>query len=274
MNRATHRDLTGEVADAVLPDCFDDEYIDELSDAASLPDETDDIVAGRFGKKAAGHPVVGLDHFCIPTDSLGHMRGYNWHLDASLCHAIRRFDPRVGDVRCDPAKWIPVVGLALALEHPLARLIRSLTGRATLDSDNVTFPTGAVMAEWVWKVVDLGLADKHLPPPPKVVGCVCHFIQDACIPQHARGWLLKGHASIESAVERRWSSDDKLRERLIGLCHDVGNVPMQPRSIVELAATSSFNAGREGGEPDAILRRGVEFTANFLRATVAPLVNR
>jgi hypothetical protein len=266
MKSATHREVTRLVAHRVLGPKFA-RYADDIAVAATIPDDVQDIVVGRFGTKVAGHVTGALTHFCVPTDDQGHMRGYNWHMDRSLCHALRRFDPRVGDVRCKVEPWVPVVGRALAMQHPLTRLIADLGGHATLDADNVTFPTAATMADWVWRTVTvLGLT----PPSAKVVGCVCHWIQDCCVPHHARGWLLNGHSKAE---QRMADEFDGLRDEIVSnQTEQPGRCIVVPRGIVERVAASTVATGRNAAEPAVALGRAAYWTAMFLRGTVLPLL--
>jgi len=267
---ATHRELTHLVARHVFPDR--QKYADAVADAASLPDEVKDIQIGTFGSTIWGRPLQSLTHFCTPYGDEGKFRGYNWHRDDSLWCGIRRWDPRVGDVRCITEPWVPIVGRQIAADHPIAHLVWSIRGRATLDADNLTFPTAAVMAEWAWRAATIRLADGA--PSPKVVGCVLHWLQDVCVPHHARAWLLKGHAKIEARMARDLGKVlrallAKTALRILGL---VNNPPTEPRRAVERCARESFDAGDDGNTTGEILHRAAVWSTKFLIGTVKPLL--
>lgn len=272
MNGSTHTSTAREIARAVFPPTMA-QYVEDVAKAACLPDDMGDVIFGRFGSKPLGHDAAAVDHFCVPTGS-GHFRGYSWHGDTSLCHAIRRFDPRVGNVDVRPQGWFPVVGQALALQHPLSALIKQLGGKATLDADNMTFPTAAVMAEWVWKVV---ATLNFTPPPPKVVGCILHWIGDSVVPHHAHGWNLAGHQKLEARVERMWSSDEEsiVAMALLHAAQEDGAgvpCPLNPRTLVEHVAQETFDLGMAASNPELVLLRAAMYSRIFLRRVVLPLV--
>lgn len=265
---STHRDLTLACCRSVFPPLFN-VYGEMISRAAMLPDNMEDIHVGRFGTKIAGHQLTALTHFCVPTRG-GKFRGYGWRSDRSLWHCIRKFDPRVGDVSCRPGSWVEVVGPTEAPKHPLALLISALHGKATLDLDNFTFPTAAVMAEWVWSKE---LQPHPFGPPPGhlKVASVCHWIQDACVPHHSRAWLDKGHASFERRVDNVWKGVD-----VDGLFHAADKIvstdggPYLPRTMVEAAASLSVGLLDHPNPEYQCLVLAVAWTRLFLRRCVLP----
>lgn len=267
MNCSTHISVARAVLLAGLPPLLHP-FAEEAAKNADLPDRVSDITVGRFGTKIAGNALCSLSHFTVPTTG-GHFRGYCWRSDRSLWHCIRRFDPRVGDVGCRTDPWVPVVGADAAKMHPLAVLIRDLGGKATLDADEFTFPTGAVMAEWVWKSVPWTFT--HGSPSPSIVGSICHWIQDGAIPHHSRGWLAKGHASFENRVAEEWEKAD--HGALIfeaGKFIDPEHGPATPRAIVEKCAQMSGGLLDRKNPEHQCLVLGVAWTRAFLRRCVLP----
>lgn len=161
---------------------------------AATPDAVADVCLGRLGTHVLGHSAAGLMHFTCPTAS-GHMRGYSWRMDASIPTPLRTLDLPLGDVTHRPDRWLDLgVSSAAAAAHPLAALLRDLTGKAPLDADALTFPTSAVLAAWL----------ERLPAGPLRTGCICHLVQDACVPHHVRGYLLRGHQEYEAAMHVEW----------------------------------------------------------------------
>lgn len=268
MQPTTHIQLTADVFKRGLPPMFHP-WATEVARNADLPDRIQDITVGRFGTKIAGHVLSALTHFVVHTGG-GHFRGYCWRSDRSLWHCIRRFDPRVGDVACIVEPWVPVVGRLQAGRHPLVLLIESLSGRATLDADEFTFQTAAVMASWVWSQVSrtspLDLSDL---PNPKAVGAVCHFIQDACVPHHARGWLSNGHSSFERRLAKQYEAEDPvLLLSEAGKLIDPNHGPSTARGIVESCSLMS-GGGLDIAKPEhACLVRAAGWTQAFLRRCV------
>lgn len=268
MQGETHRAVTLACCRSVFPPLFN-VYGEMIAGAAMLPDNMEDIHVGRFGTKIAGHRLCALTHFCVPTTGRK-FRGYCWSSDGSLWHCIRKFDPRVGDVSCRPGAWVEVVGAVEAPKHPLARLISDLHGKATLDLDNFTFSTAAVMAEWVW--ASMLKPEPFAPAPSHLrVASVCHWIQDACVPHHSRGWLTKGHASFEKRVNDVWKGAD-----VDGLFHAADKIvstdggPYLPRTMVEAAATLSGGLLEHPRPEYQSLVLAVAWTRLFLRRCVLP----
>jgi hypothetical protein len=278
MQGETHRSLSLELAKVAFYSPAFPAFanrrtlIEEIGEYASLPDEVQDIAAGRFGTKIAGHNLSAMTHFCVPTDQSGHFRGYCWHSDRSLCHSLRKFDPRVGDVRVQTDPWMPIVGRAIAEKHPLRVLIADLQGKATLDVDNFTFPTAAIMAEWVWKIV----TSLNGYPSAKAVACICHWIQDACVPHHAHGWLTNGHTGTERRIRDEWKRIAPDADQFLGefIAPGYSPTPRNPRTIVEHAATATCLKGKKADHPRGILRSAAYWTFVFLRGTVRPMLDR
>lgn len=264
MNGSTHVSVTRAIFTAGLPPLMRP-FAEEVAKNADLPDRMSDITVGRFGTKIAGRNIGSLTHFIVPTSG-GHFRGYCWRSDRSLWHCIRRFDPRVGDVGCRTDPWVPVVGADAAKMHPLAVLIRDLGGKASLDADEFTFPTGAIMAEWVWSE-ELRPAPFNPTPSPKRVGAVCHWIQDASCLWHSRGWLGNGHSKGERSIHAEWVRSDH-RDLLLAATSllDPASVPTMPRAIVEAAATMS--SPMTGATPRETIIMAMAWTMAFLRNCV------
>ena len=264
---ATHIALTRAVMLDLLPPMLH-AYGCECAESSALPDDMEDIKFGAFGTKVAGHRTGALDHFVVRTT--GELfRGYNWHLDGSLWHCIRDFDPRLGECRCLTGQWDQVMDDDDAKRHPLILLLDALHGHASTDADDVTFPTAAIMAEWIWGSVLARDGVAGLPPSlpnPRAVGCVCHMIQDACVPHHARGWLAKGHASFEDRVDAVLNTSDPVVLSAEADCL-LGTPPHMPRSIVEDAALMSRGLLDRPDAERACLVLGFAWTRAFVRWT-------
>jgi hypothetical protein len=264
----THQMLSLDVFKSSLPPMFWP-WAAKVAENADLPDRLRDVAIGRFGTELAGHVLSATGHFAIHTSN-GHFRGYCWRSDRSLWHCIRRFDPRIGDVSCITEPWVPILGRPQASRHPLALLLESLAGKADLDADSFTFPTAAVMASWVWSQVSrtspLDLSDL---PNPKAVGSVLHFIQDLCVPHHARGWMSHGHASFESRLAKQYEAEDLLALLAeAGQFIDPDHGSSTARGIVESCSLMS-GGGLDLAKPEhACLVRAAGWTQAFLRRCV------
>jgi hypothetical protein len=161
--------------------------------------------------------------------------------------------------------------------EPLTHLLRALDGRASICADDLTFPTAAVMAEWLWGVL-LGSRDQK--QTDALVGYAVHFLQDCCVPHHALGALLLGHAEFEAMLGETWiwwvndGTADALidkacaqkldREKSIRtLCEEAARV-----SLVSASRARLYQAVWRGGwvsYAQASIRRAIEATAMALR---------
>lgn len=217
-----------------------------LAKSAAYPDSVEAVEVEGLGLHYLGHNFAAFTHFCRPVGD-GLFRGYCYGRDPSTPH----FDFPLRKVISHPTAWIigaGGVGSAIGPheweQEPLTRLLRTLEGHGSTGVEDITFPTAAVMAEWVWGVstmVDRGLRTDVL------VGYVAHFVQDCCVPHHAMGALLLGHSSFEALIGdlwRKWSVDgtaqvliDKAREQPIDPAKSV-------RTLCEEAATASVIAAR------------------------------
>jgi len=238
MIAATHRALTAAVEDELgLPH--------EASQYATLPDDVADVVCGVLGPSVLGHSAAGLCHFCAPTAD-GKFRGYSWRMDGSVLSWLRKLDVPLGDVACDPRRWADLLGRDAVTRHPLRQLLDSLRGKAPVEVDSLTFPTAAAMAAWLWS----------LARTPAVVGSVCHLVQDVCVPHHASGWLLAGHAEYELHLHTRFL---RLPRPLI---HGAVAQTGEARDEVERCAAET--AATCGQAMDAVLARAALATARVL----------
>ena len=263
MQGVTHREVTKAVLLSMLPPMLH-QYAEEAAGYASLPDELDDVMVGRFGSKIVGLALCSLTHFQVETTAQ-HFRGYSWRMDKSLS-CWRKWDPRIGDVRCDPRQWANIVGPADAMRHPLSTLISDLRGKATLDADNFTFPCAGSMVEWMWKPWSSVTFSGE--PSAIVVGCVIHLIQDM-LRHHAKGWLGNGHARFEQQMQDVWSGSNQselLRTAARLINPDEG--PLTPRGIVEAAARIAGKTPND--KPEDALVLGIAWTRAFVTRCLLP----
>ena len=156
------------------------------------------------------------------------------------------------DVRCDTSRWTVVVSPAHLGQHPLYRLLGVIRGKATIAADQMTYPTAAVMAEW------LSGCTKNASQ----LGCILHFIQDAAVVHHASGWMLNGHASYEGALQEAWhTTGDANKNRWLNAAAR-GRQTMLPRRAVEELARLQ----RQGlvSEP-LVFARAIKYSAAVVR---------
>lgn len=151
-------------------------HADRLIAASSEPDRLNDVrchvpFEGEQ-PEVFGRQLTSLQHFQRADGS-----GYCWDLDPSL-GAL----DTLGDVA------MTMAGLTVSGTSP--QMLRACLDQKGATLDDFQFPSAA-------QVGSQYEADRR-------PGYVLHFVQDACVPHHAWGCLLWGHAEFETALERAW----------------------------------------------------------------------
>lgn len=248
MNGETHSEITKEVVQVVAGSYG---AAVGASEFAAFPDEVDDIDVRGVGTHIVGRALCSLTHFQVPT-TLRSFRGYCWSSDTSIQPRFATVPLPHREVLCDTSRWTTVVGARDLERHPLYRLLRDLNGQATVAADQLTYPTAAVMAEWI------GGCKKSTAQ----LGCILHFVQDAAVQHHASGWLLHGHASYEGALQEAWhTTSDSNKGRWLEAAAR-GRQQMTPRRAVEELARLQ----RRGlvSEP-LVFARAIQYSAAVVR---------
>lgn len=197
MKEAHHQEITEVAADIVG---WGDMKAECKS--ASFPDEIQAISVAGIGTRIFGCNLASLTHFCIPVHGNDRFTGYCWHRDDSMPH----IDLPDRDVSCNYMAWVRSYGLVsdYAEQEPLFQLIRVLrtpSTHGTTAADELTYPTAAVMAGWLAQAIE---KKQFLNSGTDIVGWCLHFVQDCCVPHHAKGFLLQGHAAYESNLYEHW----------------------------------------------------------------------
>jgi len=251
MNGVTHRAITTDVV-YMLTQKF--HIADVAAEFAAFPDSVDDIGVEGVGPHLVGRDLCSLAHYTIPAGPR-HYRGYNWKLDTSIrsIRGVPGVDLPDRPVYFQPDGWYPFVGVKHCDKHPLRLLLKSLKGKATLAADEFTYPTGAAMAEWLGKASSCSAS---------VLGCILHYVQDAVVMHHAKGFLLNGHASWEGALQEAWHlSGDTNKDRWL-MAASKSTRKLEPRRAVEEAARLTAYAS----VPVAlVLARSVAFSGAVVR---------
>jgi hypothetical protein len=255
MNSSTHIDLTRLVAEEVgWPG-----DIKRLARCAYVPDEMECIKVGDLGTHFLGFDFSAWTHFCRPTGD-GRYKGYNHEYDKRL---FGIFPPGVDlTVKSLSHKWVMALGSEVGTGEPLSNVISTLEGHGSLDADELTFPTAAVMAGWL----ELGFTSKaNVSTLDDLSGYICHFVQDCCVPHHAAGTIFHGHREFEGAVESNWWRMNKQEARHEARLWKVGG-QRSVRALCEEASERSNTEWVSSGSshmlsPWACIQRGIEYTA-------------
>ena len=213
---------------------------------AMFPDDNNTIAIEKYGTHLVGKSLSSLTHFTCPVGG-GKYEGYGWMLDKSVPH----IDLSGVKVLPRPEMWgFPVAQHPdlVALE-PFAKLVRDMTGRMTIQADEITYTAGSIMADWAF--VCYRTLGKRLNGQMRrqaldvVAGWTFHFAGD-CMPHHADGIMLDGHAAFEGDVDELYKKMDGSGEiaALLKSLVAADNAPpdLTARMIVEQAATAAVVA--------------------------------
>lgn len=205
MNGSTHIDLSLVAAETVK--WPGDRKL--LARSAAFPDEVATVYVEGVGAHLFGRNLESLKHFCKLVD--GKPQGYGLQLDPSLPH----LDISRKLVESRPGGWPWPVTPTLAQNEPFAILMRDLAAsHSNCQADEVTYTAASTMAHWC-EVVLRSLPPEFAPESKQkamdtVAGWALHFIEDCCVPHHAGGMLLAGHAEFEAEQQVMW---ERLRSK-------------------------------------------------------------
>ncbi len=223
MNRSTHIDLTKTVALAVgWPG-----DVNTLARSAALPDEVLTVRVKGAGHHFLGHNLASLCHFCVPYGD--GFRGYNYKMDGSL----PGWNLPDAEVFASNSGW----HLNQACQDgpdPLDELLHNKKIRHS--ADELTFPSAAIMAQWL--AIEFKYHNGYNKTRDYIAGMICHFVQDCCVPHHARGVLASGHRSFEGKLDDEWPHFKEGREWKI---NDKIAMPKSIREICEREAAIARN---------------------------------
>lgn len=243
---------------------------------AAFPDEVEAVTVEKYGAHVIGLGLSSLCHFCIPTSG-GKYQGYNWELDKS----VPAVDLSSVKVVPKPEAWgFPVAQHEdMLLDEPLAKLVRDLTGHASIQADEITFSAGSIMAEWgnecYRKLATRLTGDVRRQALDVTAGWQFHWAGDGPMPHHKLGILLKGHAAFEGDVDELYKKMEASGEiaALLKTLVVANNAPypLTARQVVEQAASMPVPGPCRLGVYRTLWRRGWNklVRAAVLRALVS-----
>lgn len=235
MNGSVHIDLS--FVAATIAEWPGDRRL--LARQAAYPDEVASLAVEGYGAHLFGRNLESLTHFCWMRD--GKPQGWGLHLDPSLPH----LDLSRKRALARPEAWPWPVDDVLRQNLPLAVLLRALeASHSTTEADELTFPSASNMAAWC-EVVLMSLpkewsAEQRGNAISTVAGWALHYVEDCCVPHHAGGMLLGGHAEFEAEQQQVW---ELLRRKNAPQLHrDPPRQAVVLRSLAERCAAESFVA--------------------------------
>lgn len=171
---------------------------------AAFPDEVRSIEVEKYGAHVIGKNLSSLVHFCRPTAG-GHFAGYCWSSDKS----VPKIDLSKVQAISKPDEWgFPVQPqVDIVAVEPFALLLESLRkSHSSLQADEVTYTTSAVMAGWTrqsfGKIAQRLIGQEKDRALGALAGWTFHLgAQDPVMPHHANGTLLDGHSAFEGDVD-------------------------------------------------------------------------
>ncbi len=259
MNGSTHIAMTRAVVEALgWPG---DRNL--VARSARWPDDARVIEVEKYGAHVIGKNLASLTHFTRPVGG-GKYIGYCWKLDKSVPH----IDLSSVKVIPKPEAWgdwaedDPEIQAA----EPFAKLVKDLTGHASIQADEITYSTAAVMAAWAFETY-VKLA-KKLPPGPErqkvldiLAGMDFHLgAQDPAVPHHGACVMLDGHAGFEGDTDecyKRMEGSGEIGELLKTLVK-ADNAPkdLTIRAIAEDTATRAYVSPSKLGWYRCFWRKG------------------
>lgn len=257
MNISTHCTMTKAVVEALgWPG-----DLNLVARSAGWPDQARVIEVEKYGAYVLGHSLSSLTHFCRPLGG-GKFEGYCWKLDRSVPH----IDLSTVKVLPHPDAWGDWADPEIQAAEPFAKLVKDLTGHASIQADEITYSTSAVMAEWTYETY-VKLV-KKLPPGPErqkvldiLAGMDFHLAaQDPPVPHHGDCILLDGHSAFEGDVDEVYKKMEASGEiaALLKTLIAADNAPegLLPRKIAEDTATRSIVSPSRLGWYRCFWRRG------------------
>jgi hypothetical protein len=227
--------------------------ISEIEDAvkySSFPDYASDIIF-RIGdyetNSFLNHDGSALTHFIRPTRDMKFM-GYLFNKDGSITKFKK---PEIISIKVDAHKWTNESILIKGCEqnHPVQTLL-DITGY-TKDVFKFTFPTSAIMAEFI---------TKNAANEVRAASCCAHVGADSCVRDHVWATLFGGHQTYEGKIDELVKSRG---EEIVEKVWKNLNINIrEPRIIIEMQAekTGAFS-GRPS--PRWAVENAVEVMANI-----------
>lgn len=219
---------------------------DSIASFADFPDRSEDVTVyllHRQRHSLFGRSLNGLGHFTYaakigPGMNDWTYRGWSFKLDESI--PLHEVDLPTGNIMFDGSTWAKHLGKNEVRAHPLNTLLWSLKGKATVQIDDLTFPSSAAMVHWLCSPRSMDAIQRREPSAALRIGSILHLLQDICIGQHRAGYLLAGHAEQEASDEVKWFTDARLREKCRGVaCTAYVSAPLRSvslRAVIESSA--------------------------------------
>lgn len=230
---------------------------------AAWPDEARVIEVEKYGAHVIGRNLASLTHFTRPIGK-GKFGGYCWKSDAS----VPRIDLSTVKVIPRPEAWgdwaknDPEI---LAAE-PFAKLVRDLTGHATIQADEITYSTSANMAQWAYEAYVKVAGAKPRGAGAQAVldilaGVQYHLAaQDPSVPHHGACVLLDGHSAFEGDVDECYKRMEGSGEiaALLKTLIVANNAPkdLTPRLLAEDVAKRAYVSPKRLGWSRCFWRAG------------------
>lgn len=196
-------------------------------EACALPDLVHEVACNLPGAgpqtDLLGHGLSSFQHFQI------FQRGYRWHDDPSLslgdtaeavAGLLAALAPLPGlglvaDLASAASALARIAGLRISVsdsepQPPVTGLLRDAPMRAALAQQpgfsigTFCFPSAASGASF-YGLASRRWADQGVATGwRRCAGYALHLVQDSCVPHHAWGVLLFGHADWEDALQAAW----------------------------------------------------------------------
>lgn len=222
MNSESHKILTRCVCEHLL---LSETEINVAVEYSSFPDYADDVIFNIFSHKfnsLFNHNGSSLTHFCRPTRNMKFM-GYLFNKDGSITKMKK---PKIVSIEVDSENWIKhnILKRSCKLQHPIKKLL-DVDGY-TNDLFKFTFPTSAVMAEFI---------SKYHNDKIKAASCCAHLACDICIRDHTTGTLFDGHQTYEGKINEIMKKEgNEIIEKT--LKNETNENKIEPRKLIEMQA--------------------------------------
>jgi hypothetical protein len=164
-----------------------------------------------------------------------------------------------------PEQWGYPLTREMWEQDPFAVLVKDLTGHGSLEADQITYSTAAVMVQWLlncYKELAKTLTgEERQKALDTIAGWIFHLAaQDPVVPHHAVNVLLDGHSAFESDVDEDFKRlvGDGTIAKLLETLVKTDNLPTTGtlREFVEQTADKSVVSVRKLGWYRCFWRRG------------------
>jgi hypothetical protein len=249
MNYDSHHILTRLVCERLN---FSSSEVDIAVKYSSFPDYASDIIfnIGSYETDSVlNHDGGALAHFCRPTRDMKYM-GYLFNKDGSITKFKK---PEIISISVRANKWNEFLIRGCEQEHPVQKLL-DINGY-TKDIFKFTFPTSAVMADFIFK--NTMWTDSNWI---KAASCCAHLGADSCVRDHVWATLFGGHQTYEGKIDELVKSRGE--EIVDKIWKNLKLNVREPRKIIEMQAekTGAFS-GRPS--PRWAIENAVETMANI-----------